>query len=328
MSRPNYTIGLLGASRIAPKAIIAPALRREDCEIVAIACRDIKRGQIYAAENGIPDAEIIEDYRALCARPDIDIIYNALPPSQHLELALAAAGKVQLIEKPFAMNAEEAQAIAALPGTIMEAFHHRYHPAFIHFMTAVGAVRPLTHMVGRFHVTIPDTPGQLRHIAELGGGGLMDLGTYPLQIARTLAGREPIVRSARATEGQPRIDLFIEAELDFGDGLTATISSDMSEDIERLNFFEVKGAGGTVRMDNPVHPYRGCTITTPQGTVTEADHPRWSVITTYDAQLAHLIGSLGMGVQPLTHAASAVQQMQAIDAIYEASGLGMRVRKR
>lgn len=324
MSRPNYRIGLLGASRIAPKAIIAPALKRDDCEIVALACRDVARGRAYANEHGIPHVEVMADYAALCARGDLDIIYNALPPARHLDLARHAMGKVQLIEKPFAMNAAEATQIAQFPGVIMEAFHHRYHPAFGHFLKAVAQLGPLTHMTGRFHVTIPNTPGELRHVAALGGGGLMDLGTYPLQIARTVAGREPRIIHVRKIEGEPRIDLFIEAELDFGEGLSATISSDMREGIERVNYFEVEGAGGTVRFENPVHPYRGCTITTPNGVTTEADHPRWTALTTYDAQLAHLLASLGMGTAPLTHAGEAVKQMQAVDAIYSAAGLGPR----
>lgn len=324
MSRPNYRIGLLGASRIAPEAIIAPALKRDDCEIVALACRDVGRGRAYAAQHGIPNVDVMSDYAALCARDDLDIIYNALPPAKHLDLTRQAMGKVQLIEKPFAMNAVEAAQIAQFPGVLMEAFHHRYHPAFGYFLTAVAQIGPLTHMTGRFHVTIPNNSGELRHIAALGGGGLMDLGTYPLQIARTVAGREPRIIRATAIEGDPRIDLFIEAELDFGDGLTATISSDMREGIERVNYFEVVGAGGTVRFDNPVHPYRGCTITTPNGVTTPADHPRWASVTTYDAQLAHLLACLGMGTPPLTHAGDAVKQMQAIDAIYTAAGLGPR----
>lgn len=322
--RPNYRIGLLGASRIAPKAIIAPALKRDDCTIVALACRDVARGRAYAIEHGIPAIAVMDDYAALCARTDIDIIYNALPPSKHLELTRLAMGTVQLIEKPFAMNTAEAEQMAQFPGVIMEAFHHRYHPAFGHFLKAVDKIRPLTHMTGRFHVSIPNTPGELRHVAELGGGSLMDLGTYPLQIARTVAGREPRIIRAVAVEGEPRIDLFIEAELDFGGGLTATISSDMRDDIERVNYFGTEGAGGSVRFDNPVHPYFGCTLTTPDGITTDADHPRWAAVTTYDAQLAHLLASLGMGMPPLTHAKEAVKQMQAIDAIYTATGLGAR----
>ena len=324
VSRPDYRIGLLGASRIAPKAIIQPALKRSDCTIAAIACRDEARGRAYAEEHGVSDADILDDYQTLCQRHDIDIIYNALPPSYHLEMAQAAAGKVQLIEKPFAMNASEAKQIAALPGVIMEAFHHRYHPAFQCFLKEIDKIRPLKSMEGRFHATIPDRPGELRHIKALGGGSLMDLGTYPLQIARTVAGREPTIVRATAIEGNPGIDIAMQTELDFGEGLTAIISCDMRENIERVNFFEVVGEGGTVRMDNPVHPYRGCTITNPNSRITEAEHPRWLTVTTYDAQLAHLITCLGMGIQPVTHAASAVSQMQAIDAVYIKSGLGTR----
>ena len=324
MSLPNYRVGILGASRIAPKALIRPALRREDCSVVALACRDIERGRDYAEANAIPDVDVMNDYAALCARTDIDIVYNALPPSRHLEFARAAAGKVQLIEKPFAMNAKEAAEIAALPGTIMEAFHHRYHPAFAHFLKAVELLGRLKTLEGHFHVTIPDRPGELRHDASLGGGSLMDLGTYPLQIARTVAGREPTIVSARAKEGRPRVDLSIQAELDFGNDLTGRISCDMSEDIERENWFEVTGERGTVRYDNPVHPYRGCRITTPSGVSTTEDFPRWKTVSTYDAQLAHLIMCLGMGVTPLTDARSAVKQMEAIDAIYEKSGMTPR----
>ena len=152
----------------------------------------------------------------------------------------------------------------------------------------------------------------------------MDLGTYPLQIARALAGREPIIVDAKATEGQPHIDLSMKATLDFGDGLTASISSDMSEGVKRAMWFEVTGERGTVRMENPIHPYRGCRIISPAGEVTNENYPRWSQVTTYDAQLAHLIACLGMGTAPLTNAASAVKQMEAIDAIYIKSGLGPR----
>ena len=325
MSRtPSYRIGLLGASRIAPKAIIAPALRRSDCEVVAVACRDVARGQAYVREHGVPDAEVMGDYAALCARPDIDIVYNALPPSLHLATARAAAGKVQLIEKPFAMNAGEAEQIAALPGVVMEGFHHRYHPAFVAFERAVASVRPLTRMTGRFHVSIPNRPGELRYDAALGGGALMDLGCYPLHIARTLAGREPVVVRASAVEGPPRVDVRTEAELDFGDGLSAEISCDMRAGVERVNSFEAVGAGGTVRMDNPVHPYRGCTITTPDGVLSNAEHPRWRAIPTYDAQLAHLILCLSMGTEPLTGRSDATAQMRAVDSIYGATGLGPR----
>ena len=324
MDRPLYRIGLLGASRIAPKAVINPAARRSDCRVVALACRDVGRGRRYAREHDVADADVLGNYRELCERPDIDIVYNALPPSLHLETARWAAGKVQLIEKPFAMNAAEAEAIAALPGVVMEAFHSLYHPAFAAFQRQVRGLGALSRIEARFHAAIPDRPGELRYIRALGGGSLMDLGTYPLMFARRVAGREPSVVSARAVRGPRGVDTAVEAELDFGDGLGAAISCDMREGVARENVVTVTGARGTVRFDNPVHPYRGFRITGPGGTVREADHPRWAALTTYDAQLAHLIMALSLGTPPLTGGAEAVRQMRAIDAVYAASGMGER----
>jgi len=93
-------IGILGAAKIAPKAVINPAKNREDCEVVAIASRELSKAQAYADEHDIPTA--IEGYDALVAREDIDLIYNALPPNRHLDLSVAAlkTGKSILCEKP------------------------------------------------------------------------------------------------------------------------------------------------------------------------------------------------------------------------------------
>ena len=324
MSRPLYRIGLLGASRIAPKAIIAPAARRPDCEVVAIACRSAERGRAYAREHGVERADVLDDYAAMGTRDDIDIVYNALPPSLHLATARACAGKVQLVEKPFAMNAAEAEAIAALPGVVMEAFHSLYHPAFAVFRKRVRDLGALSRIEASFHAAIPDRPGELRYIRALGGGALMDLGTYPLMFARQVAGREPSVVGARAACNPGGVDTALEAELDFGDGLSTRIRCDMRAGVERENVITVTGARGTVRFDNPVHPHRGFRISGPGGDVSEADHPRWTGLTTYDAQLAHLIMALSLGTPPLTGGAEAVRQMRAIDAIYAASGLGAR----
>lgn len=319
-------VGLLGASRIAPKAMIAPIAKRDDMQIVALACRNVDRGRDYARAHGLGEIDVLDDYAELCSRGDIDLIYNALPPSLHLETATVAAraDRLQLIEKPFAMNANEAAQIAALPGFIMEGYHYLFHPTYEVFEEAVSTLGPLHKIVGRFHVTIPDRDGELRHKAELGGGALMDLGCYPLHMARQIAGREPKITAATAIEGNPRVDLQMQADLDFGDGLTAEISCDMRESIERVGFIEAHGEGGMARLDNPVHPYRDFTLTTPSETLTLEDRPDWANITTYDAQLDELWESLRQGAKPVTGGEAAVNQMRAIDAIYDACGLGPR----
>ncbi len=86
-------VGILGAARIAPKAVIEPARANPEFEIVAVGARDKARAQLFADENGIP--HVADGYAALIGRDDVDLVYNALPHAGHLEWSIAAlrAGK-------------------------------------------------------------------------------------------------------------------------------------------------------------------------------------------------------------------------------------------
>ena len=125
-------IGVLGAARIAPAAVIRPARETADAEVVAIAARDRGRADKFAAKHGVP--QVLTDYDAVIASPDIDAVYNPLPNGLHARWTDAAleAGKHVLCEKPLTANAAEAEqnaATAARTGLVlMEAFHWRYHP--------------------------------------------------------------------------------------------------------------------------------------------------------------------------------------------------------
>src|SRR3954468_11300116 len=125
-------IGVLGAARITPTALVRPAGRVPDVVVSAVAARDPLRAKAFADKHSIP--RVVPDYAALVADPDVDAIYNPLPNGLHAqwtERALAA-GKHVLCEKPFAANADEARRVlAAQEGTglvVLEAFHYRYHP--------------------------------------------------------------------------------------------------------------------------------------------------------------------------------------------------------
>src|SRR5262245_15391790 len=106
-------IGLLGAARITPGAIVKPARDAADVEVVAIAARDRTLADAFAAKHGVP--RVFDSYAALLADPDIDAIYNPLPNGLHAEWTIAAldAGKHVLCEKPFTANAMEAEQVAA-----------------------------------------------------------------------------------------------------------------------------------------------------------------------------------------------------------------------
>ena len=105
-------IGVLGAARITPNAVLAPAADNPDVEVVAVAARDETTARRFADEHGI--ARVLPDYEALLADPDVDVVYNPLPNGLHGRWTIAAieAGKHVLCEKPFAANAEEARRVA------------------------------------------------------------------------------------------------------------------------------------------------------------------------------------------------------------------------
>src|SRR5260370_3942500 len=124
--------GILGAARIAPEALIKPAQKSADAEVVAIAARDPARAREFADAHKIP--RVLATYEDLINDPELDAIYNPLPNSLHCEWTIAAlrAGKHVLCEKPLASNAEEAarmtQAANETGKILGEAFHYRYHP--------------------------------------------------------------------------------------------------------------------------------------------------------------------------------------------------------
>ncbi|KCZ87355.1 Gfo/Idh/MocA family protein [Hyphomonas johnsonii] len=321
-------IGLLGAAKIAPPALLTPVSRRDDCTVVAVAARDPGRAAAYAAAHGIP--ETAADYDALLARDDIDLIYNALPPHRHADLSIAAlqAGKAVLCEKPFAMNAAEAarmvEAAGAAGRLLIEAFHYRFHPAFQRVFDIVrgGDLGQVTRIEAAFDVAIPYRPGELRHTLDVGGGALMDLGCYPVHWVRTLAGAEPEVVSATAHCDRPGVDTITEAEFSFPGGVTGHIATNMAPGTDFKAWIRVEGSRGRLEIRNPIHPHRGHAITTH---VDGTDHTLTVPgETTYDHQLAHVMDVLAGRTTALTGGTDAVGNMMAIDAIYRAAGLQPR----
>lgn len=324
-------IGILGAAKIAPKAVINPAKNREDCEVVAIASRELSKAQAYADEHDIPTA--IEGYDALVAREDIDLIYNALPPNRHLDLSVAAlkTGKSILCEKPFTMNAREAEmmveAAETSKGYLIEGFHYRYHPACLKFLSIIQSeeIGELIDIQGTFNVSIPNRSGELRYIPELGGGALMDLGCYVLHIMRITTGLEPVVLSAASKMARSGVDVRMTADMKFGD-ISASLTCDMEQGTERIITFIVKGKKGLIIFDQFVHPYRppgfSIKIETEHGTqvfMLDNDKTLYTK-STYDYQLSHMIDVMSGKTNPLTGGNDAIKTMKAIDSIYAASG--------
>jgi predicted dehydrogenase len=248
------------------------------------------------------------------------VIYNALPPAGHAAWTMAAlaAGKAVLCEKPFARDAVEARAMVeashASGQPLIEAFHYRFHTVMRRAEALVreGALGALHTGAAEFHAPIPKTAGELRWSADQGGGGMMDLGCYPLHAMRTLTGAEPLIASAHGVF-EDGVDSAMRAELVFPGGTSVSIACSMTPAAPSA-WLRLEGERGRLDIVNFIAPQIGCRFTTTlDGETTDqpTDGP-----TTYAAQLAHLHDVLTGEAAPLTGGADAVGNMTAIDAIY------------
>jgi len=316
-------IGVLGAAGIAPRAIIAPARRRDDAEIAAVASRHDAAG--FAARHGIPTA--YDTYEELIADPALDLVYVALPPSEHARWTIAAleAGKDVLCEKPMTMDAAQArEVLAAAERTghrAVEAFHDHYHPLqeWLRSFVASGELGTPLSATATFTGANPYDPRSIRHAPELGGGALMDLGCYPLHWLRSLFG-EPEVVSARAALNPLGADVAIEASLSFAGDLTARLTASMEPDVALDSSIEVRGSDAVVRVQNLVFPVQGHTIEVERDGV--GTRSTVAGFDTYDHQLAAVIHALRTGTPLPTEGLDYVGNMAAIDAVYRAAGVG------
>ena len=188
-------IGILGAARIAPGAVIKPAAKSREAEVVAVAAHDRGRAEAFASKHQIP--RVCDSYDALVTDPEIDAIYNPLPNGLHAEWTIAAleAGKHVLCEKPFTANTPEAEAVAAVATrtglVVMEAFHYRYHP-LAHRMREVvasGELGTIRRVETALCFPLPKF-SDIRYQYDLAGGATMDVGTYTVHMARLLGGEE------------------------------------------------------------------------------------------------------------------------------------------
>lgn len=315
-------IGILGAARIAPPAIIAPAAATGVAQIVGVAARDSGRARAFADEHGL--AIVASDYQALIEHPQVEAIYNALPPSRHAELTIAAlnAGKPVLCEKPFAMNAAEAQAMTAASRkhgqVLMEAFHYRFHPLFERVLdiAASGEIGEVRRMKAVFSASIDETDTELRYNPTLGGGALMDLGTYCLHWVRTVAGSEPKVTAASCMLGGSGVDISTRATLAFARGVIAEVVCDMAGPVRAT--LDIEGAEGRMRVVNPLAPQLGHLLEVTR----EGEQTRQETVSrepTYDFQLRAFVGAVRGEEAPLTGGDDAVAQMDLIDQIKAAA---------
>jgi predicted dehydrogenase len=323
-------VGLLGASRIAPAAVVEPAARLADVEVVAVAARDRSRAERFARKHGIP--RVLDSYAALVADPAVDVVYNPLPNGLHGHWTIAALehGKPVLCEKPFTANAEEAARVKQVADdtglVVMEAFHYRYHPLADLMVALVQeqAVGRVEHIEARAIVPY-FKPNDIRFDLSLAGGSLMDIGCYAVHQVRSVAGAEPTVVSATAKEKSPGIDRWIEARLRWPDGRTGRITVAMYSLARPMLDVRVKGDLGMLAVLNPTRPHSFNRVSLKLRDRKPGDEPRRQRVrgegTSYWYQLRAFHAAVREGGPVLTPPSDSVANMTVIDAIYTAAGM-------
>ena len=320
-------IGILGAARIAPMALIRPAREIEGVSVVAVAARDPQRARAFASRHGI--GRTFDSYDALIADPEIDAVYNPLPNSHHCAWTIRAleAGKHVLCEKPLAANAREAEEMAAAARrtsrVLMEAFHWRYHPLAqrMRDIVASGELGARRHVEANFCIPLW-IPGDIRYRLDLAGGALMDTGCYAISILRLLAGEEPTVVDARAKLSSPDVDRFMEADFRFPDGSTGRITCSLFSRAVLRTSAELRGDRGRMRVFNPVAPHLYHRLTVESGGTRRREQIPGSA--TYVHQLRAFAAAVQHGTPGVTDAEYGVANMRVIDAVYRAAGLSPR----
>jgi predicted dehydrogenase len=246
--------GILGAANIAIKKVV-PSMRGSALSrVVAIASRNIDKARHAAALLDIPRA--YGSYEALVADPDVEAIYVPLPNHLHVPWSIRAAeaGKHVLCEKPIALSATEARSLIAARDAngvqIAEAFMVRTHPQWeeVERLIASGRIGPLRLITGHFSYDRRDA-SDIRSRAEWGGGALMDIGCYPIFIARWMFGTEP-TGAAAMLDRDPvlGVDRLTSGLLRFPDGQAVFSCGGQLVPYQRMQLY---GERGRIEVEIP-----------------------------------------------------------------------------
>lgn len=241
--------GVLSTANIGRKWV-SPAIRASRNGVLhAVGSRQPEAARAHAAEVGFAVAH--GSYEALLADPEVDAVYIPLPNGLHHRWTIAAAeaGKDILCEKPLAPTAAECREMAAAARAngvlLMEAFMYRFHPRTEALVALVRSGALGTPPVVRSHFTFRLTnPANIRFDAALGGGALLDVGCYCVNVSRTVLGAEPVEVQATATWGPTRVDTQLAGILTFASGAAAHFDCAITH--ERSERVEVAGPLGRV----------------------------------------------------------------------------------
>jgi len=324
--------GILSTADIARSKVVPGMRQATRSEVVAVGSRDARLARAFADELGIPRAH--GSYEALLADPAVEAVYIPLPNHMHREWTIAAAraGKHVLCEKPIALSSADAEEMAeaceAAGVRLMEAFMYRLHPSWLQVrkLLAAGRIGRLQSIQSWFSY-YNDDPRNIRNIAETGGGALLDIGCYSINLSRMLFDAEPErVQSSILRDPDRDIDVLTSGLLTFPGGGTATFTcSTRSEDDQRVHVY---GTEGRISIGIPfnIPPDRETSIYLTQGgdppLAPNTEEIRCAAADPYAVQADAFAGAILDATPTPIPPSDSIANMRVIEAVFAAAEAG------
>ncbi|KAK6984064.1 hypothetical protein R3P38DRAFT_3108960 [Favolaschia claudopus] len=339
--------GVLGAADIAPTALIVPVKSHPEAVVYAVAARNKDNAASFAKKHGIEKVfGGANGYQELLDDPEIDAIYNPLPNGLHYEWTMKAlaAGKHVLLEKPSSNTAADTRRMFEFAESRNLVLLEAFHPAVLRVKAIIdsgelGAVKSTSTGLALPRGMIKSAADNIRFDFKLGGGALMDMGSYAINAMRYFTGANPTsVLSVDHELKSPKIDRKTVASFSLPNSVTSTIFCDL-EVPPSLGFIPampnlnavIKCEKGEIKLMNYVAPTQYHSITVKIGNKTRTEkaytlpnlgEPWW---TSYRYQLEAFVNKV-KGREP--HAwvmpEDSVRTMEVIESVYAKGGLGSR----
>ncbi len=254
-----FRYGILGCGNIAGQ-FATDLVDAQESVVAAVASRSAQKAHDFGTRFGVSPDRCYDGYAALLADDTLDAVYVALPNHEHHAWSkrALAAGKHVLCEKPFALSVADAEdlfdAADAARLRVMEAFMYRCHPLTHAVVDAVrgGAIGRLRMIRASFCYRTSRTQDNVRFDPAIGGGGLQDIGSYCVSVARLLAGCEPVGVHAAGHFHDTGVDDVVAGVMNFPHGVTASLTFGMS--VQMDNTLHLGGEEGWIQVPVPWKP--------------------------------------------------------------------------
>lgn len=318
--KPELNWGIISTARISAKVIPTIQASKHN-NVLAVASRELNRARDFADSMAVPVA--YGSYDELLHDANVQAVYIPLPNHEHMSWTIKAleAGKHVLVEKPFALSADQAQQMVAAANdhslVLMENFMYRHHsriPKTIELIKR-GEIGKIRFIESSFSFPL-ENPDDFRLVPGMGGGVLYDLGCYCINFQRLMLGREPLSVQSRYHEGGSGVDLQMLTTLDFGEQTYG--SFEIAFNAARQQHARIVGTEGTISLDLPFNQGdKGVSTIIERGDDIKKINYRSE--NTYQNLIEHFYQVVIRKEMPMYPLADAVKNMSIIDAVFQSA---------